>query len=153
MPYFEKLLPHNAQMALLYAEAAEATGSTKYLETARKTSDFLCHELWNAEEGLFWSGLSADKDYYGWTSQELIQCVPREHVQAIALRFHLTPHPSKHVLYAALEPSEMYLYTYETEEVLGSEFASPPNTCSRPGGGAWRRWLCAGLLPPGMLWP
>lgn len=117
VPYFEKLLPLNAQMTLLYAEAAEATGFARYLEITRKTSDFLCNELLDSS-GLFWSGLAADKDYYGWTSEELIQCVPREHVQAIALRFHLTPHHSKHVLYAALEPSKMYQYTYEAEEVL-----------------------------------
>lgn len=76
VPHFEKMLSDNAQLALLYLEAAAALGRPEFAAVGRRTLDFMLRELAHADGG-FAAALSAVDDheregaYYLWQPAEL----------------------------------------------------------------------------------
>ncbi len=78
MPHFEKMLYDNAQLARVYAHAAQLTGQESYAYFARETLDFVAHELRNPPGGAFAASLDADTDgqeglTYVWRAAEIRQ--------------------------------------------------------------------------------
>ena len=75
-PHFEKLLADNAQLALLYLEAAERLKEPRFEAVARETLDFLLRDM-AAPDGGFITALSAEDTagveggYYLWRREEL----------------------------------------------------------------------------------
>ena len=59
VPHFEKMLYDQAQLAVSYLEAFQATGGTEYAETARDILDYVLRDL-RSPEGGFYSAEDAD---------------------------------------------------------------------------------------------
>jgi uncharacterized protein YyaL (SSP411 family) len=75
VPHFEKMLYDNAQLAILYLEAAIVFDDPDYAATARATLDFMISDM-SGPEGAFYSSYDADSDgeegrYYVWTPTDV----------------------------------------------------------------------------------
>lgn len=68
-PHFEKMLHDNAQIATVYLEAYQVTGSSAFARTARETLDYLLRDL-ALPGGGFATGEDADADFYSLPSAE-----------------------------------------------------------------------------------
>ena len=75
VPHFEKMLYDNAQLARLYVEAWQVTGSDTYRVTAERTLDYVLRDLL-APNGGFYSSEDADSEgqegvFYVWDPAEV----------------------------------------------------------------------------------
>jgi len=68
VPHFEKMLYDQAQLAMLYTEAYQATRDTFYANVARDILDFTLREM-RSPEGVFYSALDADSPLHTGTSE------------------------------------------------------------------------------------
>jgi uncharacterized protein YyaL (SSP411 family) len=80
VPHFEKMLYDQALLALVYAEAYQATGAGKFRITAKETLEYVLNDL-SSQEGGFFSAEDADSEgeegkYYLWTLAEIIEILP-----------------------------------------------------------------------------
>jgi uncharacterized protein len=80
VPHFEKMLYDQALLALVYAEAYQATGAGKFGITAKETLEYVLNDL-SSQEGCFFSAEDADSEgeegkYYLWTMAEIIEILP-----------------------------------------------------------------------------
>jgi uncharacterized protein YyaL (SSP411 family) len=79
VPHFEKMLYDNAQLALCYVEAYQASGNEPYATVVRETLDYVLREMTYAEGG-FYSTQDADSEgeegkFYVWTPDEIVDIV------------------------------------------------------------------------------
>ncbi len=99
-PHFEKMLAGNAQLALLYAEAAVALGQPRWADVARETLAFVSREL-RLPSGLFAGSLDADSApvageraeegrFYLWTPEQLEDVLGDSFGSAFAQLHHVT---------------------------------------------------------------
>lgn len=83
VPHFEKMLYDNAQLAVSYLEAWQATRDPLFADTARDIFNYVLTEM-RAPEGAFWSAEDADSRvtgseerqegaFYLWTKQEVMK--------------------------------------------------------------------------------
>jgi len=75
VPHFEKMLYDNALIPINYAEAYQITGEPVYLETLKKTLDFVLREM-ASDAGGFYSAQDADSEgeegrFYVWKQSEI----------------------------------------------------------------------------------
>jgi uncharacterized protein YyaL (SSP411 family) len=80
VPHFEKMLYDNAQLAVVYLEAAQLTGRADFAAISQSILDFVLREM-TASEGVFYSALDADSLtdegetqegwFYTWTPAEI----------------------------------------------------------------------------------
>ena len=82
VPHFEKMLYDNALLMLAYLEAFQLTGEESYVDTVRKTADFILRELTDKDGG-FYCGQDADSDgvegkYYVFTPDEVVNVLGEE---------------------------------------------------------------------------
>ena len=80
VPHFEKMLPDNALLAMLYLDAAQATGRPEFAATARDVVDYLRRDM-QAPDGTFYAASDADSDggegrYFTWTPAEIEAALP-----------------------------------------------------------------------------
>src|SRR5260370_24947954 len=100
MPHFEKMLYDQAQLAILYTEAYQATRDVFYANVTRDILDFSLREM-HSPEGGFYSALDADsplqKDkaehgegaFYVWTYAEIAQLLGKEMATIFDFRYGL----------------------------------------------------------------
>jgi uncharacterized protein YyaL (SSP411 family) len=87
VPHFEKMLYDQAQLAISYLEAFQATGDAQYADTARRTLDYVLRDMTDAEGG-FYSAEDADSvinpdepkvkgegAFYVWSADEIREIV------------------------------------------------------------------------------
>ena len=107
IPHFEKLLPDNALLAGLYAEAYAITGQPRWAEVARSTLAWMTSAL-RSPEGLYFGSLDADSlpfgaggrpvpgahaeegRYYLWTPGEIEAVLGEQQGAAFAALFGVT---------------------------------------------------------------
>jgi len=87
VPHFEKMLYDNAQLAVLYLEAFQATGQQEYADVARQTLDYVGREMTHPDGGFF-SATDADSPapsghdeeglFFTWTPAELAELLGPE---------------------------------------------------------------------------
>lgn len=118
VPHFEKIAPHNAQLAAVFARAARVLDLDQLLVPARECARFAEQAL---DRGI--RALGADAAFYTWTGKEASESLSADLLQAVGLAFHITPSPDRHALYLALAPSEMHRYSHEPVEVLDRRVA------------------------------
>ena len=80
VPHFEKMLSDNAQLAIVYLEAAQLTGRADFAAVSRSTLDYVMREM-TSPEGAFYSATDADSLsdsgkseegwFYTWTAAEI----------------------------------------------------------------------------------
>jgi uncharacterized protein YyaL (SSP411 family) len=75
VPHFEKMLYDNALLSQLYAELYQITGAEPYIQTMRKTLDYVIREMTHPEGGLY-SAQDADSEgeegkFYIWKKSEI----------------------------------------------------------------------------------
>ena len=111
VPHFEKMLYDNALIPVNYAEAYQITKDTFYLDTMRKTLDFLLREF-RAPEGAFYSALDADSEgeegrFYVWSKREIKEILGEE-ADLFCLYYDVTDGGNwegKCILYNNIKPS------------------------------------------------
>jgi len=104
VPHFEKMLYDNAQLVVIYLDAAALTSDpeekTRLQQVARETLDYLLREM-RSPEGLFYSATDADSLapgqhhpeeglFFTWTPQELNAALPRADAQLAIRVFGVT---------------------------------------------------------------
>ena len=94
VPHFEKMLYDNALLIMAYSVAYHITGREIYLDTAKKTADYLIREM-TSDEGAFYSAQDADSDgiegkYYTFTPDEIMSVLGDEAGQRFAAAFDIT---------------------------------------------------------------
>ena len=82
VPHFEKMLYDNAQLAVVYLEAWQASGRPLYRRIATEVLDYVLREM-TSTEGAFWSATDADSEgeegkFFAWTPAEVRDAVGEE---------------------------------------------------------------------------
>ncbi|HLB24730.1 MAG TPA: DUF255 domain-containing protein [Nitrospirota bacterium] len=75
VPHFEKMLDVNAGLIVSYVNAWRITGKGPYMETVKKTLDYVDGWLWQ-EAGYFGGSQDADEEYYKLTLEERLDRTP-----------------------------------------------------------------------------
>jgi len=88
IPHYEKMLYDNAQLAVLYLQAATLFQSSRYRQTGLGTLDFMLREMWRSE-GYFIASFSAVDEqgregfYYLWDAATLKKLLNAEQLKAV----------------------------------------------------------------------
>lgn len=82
VPHFEKMLYDNALLIIAYAMAYRLTDEAVFLDTAKKTADYILREM-TKEEGAFYSAQDADSEgeegkFYVWDHEEICAVLGQE---------------------------------------------------------------------------
>ena len=94
VPHFEKMLYDNALLIIAYASAYSITNNSIYLDTAKKTAEYILKEMTSACGG-FYSAQDADSEgvegkYYTFSKEEIINVLGEDKARAFAEVFDIT---------------------------------------------------------------
>lgn len=94
VPHFEKMLYDNALLILAYSLAYKVSDDSLFLDTARKTADYILHEM-TGQNGGFYSAQDADSEgeegkYYVWDYQEVCRILGKERGDTFCRYFGIT---------------------------------------------------------------
>jgi uncharacterized protein YyaL (SSP411 family) len=95
VPHFEKMLYDNAQLAVAYTEAFQATGDPYYGQVVRETLDYLLRDMRDAGGG-FHSSEDADSEgqegkFYLWSFDEIEAVLGKDDARIAAAYYNLRP--------------------------------------------------------------
>ena len=81
VPHYEKMLVTNANLAMVYLEALQATRKAIYRTAVEGILDYLVTTLFSAEDGLFFASQDADEPFYlgSWESRDNRRPPPVDH--------------------------------------------------------------------------
>ena len=94
VPHFEKMLYDNAQLARVYLEAYQVTGSPEYGRVAAETLDYIAREMQSADGG-YYSATDADSEgvegkFFVWTLDQLEEVLGRPATEWFAAYYDVT---------------------------------------------------------------
>ena len=94
VPHFEKMLYDQALLALAYTEAAAATRTPRYEETAREVIEYVLRDM-TSPSGAFYSAEDADSEgaegrFYVWSTEELRAALDPEDAELATALFGAT---------------------------------------------------------------
>ena len=97
VPHFEKMLYDNAQLVVAYFEAYQATQKPFYRDIATETLDYVLREMYDAENGGFYSTQDADSEgvegkFFVWEPNDVEDVIGEENAEIFCEYYDITPH-------------------------------------------------------------
>ena len=97
VPHFEKMLYDNAQLVVVYFEAYQATQKPFYRDIATETLDYVLREMYDAENGGFYSTQDADSEgvegkFFVWEPNDVEDVIGEENAEIFCEYYDITPH-------------------------------------------------------------
>ncbi len=97
VPHFEKMLYDNAQLVVAYFEAYQATQNTFYRDIGTETLDYVLREMYDAENGGFYSTQDADSEgvegkFFVWEPSEVEDIIGEDNAKIFCEYYDITPH-------------------------------------------------------------
>lgn len=97
VPHFEKMLYDNSQLVVAYYEAYQATQNTFYRDIATETLDYVLREMYDAENGGFYSTQDADSEgvegkFFVWEPNDVEDVIGEENAVIFCEYYDITPH-------------------------------------------------------------
>jgi len=99
VPHFEKMLYDNALLAVMYLEAAQATGRAEFADVTRAILDYVDREM-TSPDGVFYSATDADSMtpsgqseegwFFTWTPAEIDAALSAEQAAAVKAYYGVT---------------------------------------------------------------
>jgi uncharacterized protein len=98
IPHFEKMLYDNAQLALVYARAAQLTGREDFRRVAEETVEFMLREMRDGEGG-FYAAIDAESEgvegkFYRWDRSEILRKLDADQWKLFGSIYQLTGPPN-----------------------------------------------------------
>ena len=96
VPHFEKMLYDNAQLVVAYFEAYQATQKPFYHHIATETLDYVLREMYDAENGGFYSTQDADSEgvegkFFVWEPNDVEDIIGEENAEIFCEYYDITP--------------------------------------------------------------
>ncbi len=96
VPHFEKMLYDNAQLVVAYFEAYQATQKLFYRDIAVETLDYVLREMYDAENGGFYSTQDADSEgvegkFFVWEPNDVEDIIGEENAEIFCEYYDITP--------------------------------------------------------------
>ena len=97
VPHFEKMLYDNAQLVVAYFETYQVTQKPFYRDIAVETLDYVLREMYDAENGGFYSTQDADSEgvegkFFVWEPNDVEDVVGEENAEIFCEYYDITPH-------------------------------------------------------------
>ena len=97
VPHFEKMLYDNAQLVVAYFEAYQATRKPFYHHIATETLDYVLREMYDAENGGFYSTQDADSEgvegkFFVWEPNDVEDIIGEENAEIFCEYYDITLH-------------------------------------------------------------
>jgi len=100
VPHFEKMLYDNAQLAVIYLEAAQLTGRADFAGVTRSILDYVAREM-TSSDGAFFSATDADSSsdsgeaeegwFFTWTPAEIESALGADLAKVVTAYYDITP--------------------------------------------------------------
>ena len=127
VPHFEKMLYDQAQLALLYVQAWQATGDPEYRRVAEEILDYVVREMTHPDGG-FYSTQDADSEgeegkFFLWDREEIEALLDPEAARVALQYWGVADGPNfegRSILHVPREPREVATALGLTSDVLGS---------------------------------
>ena len=96
VPHFEKMLYDNAQLVVAYFEAYQATQNTFYRDIGTETLDYVLREMYDAEDGGFYSTQDADSEgvegkFFVWEPYDVEDIIGEKNAEIFCEYYDITP--------------------------------------------------------------
>ena len=96
VPHFEKMLYDNAQLVVAYFEAYQATQKPFYRDIATETLDYVLREMYDAENGGFYSTQDADSEgvegkFFVWEPNDVEDIIGEANAEIFCEYYDITP--------------------------------------------------------------
>lgn len=97
VPHFEKMLYDNSLLTVAYLEAFQATSKPFYREVVEETLDYVLREMYNQQNGGFYSTQDADSEgvegkFFVWTPGEVEQILGQADAKIFCDFYDVTDH-------------------------------------------------------------